>query len=252
MSLFNEDTTNTETNGTGNESNAAAAYAQALAERLVNIKREDGTPKYASVEDALDALLHSQTHIRTLESDNAMLKTEAQKAKELEATLARMQGSGNQEQPGNKTSTGSGLSEEAARELVQRELQRNKQADSQLTNLKAVNDQLIKQYGSDEKAKEAVKLKAAQLDMTLKELEELSKVKPKAVLAYFGVNHNPTTSTNSSTVRVPTNINGELPPLTPPAKSLLSGSGATGKNQVEYLRQVKERIMQKLERGELT
>lgn len=251
MSLFNEENTTTTTEGNGNENNAAALYAQTLAEKLVNIKRDDGTPKYASVEDALDALLHSQTHIRTLESDNASLKTEAQKAKDLEATLARLQGSGNQEQPSRQTNTGGGLSEEAARQIARDELQRTKNADSQLNNLKSVNEQLIKKYGSEEKAKEAVKLKAAQLDMTLKELEELTKVKPKAVLAYFGESYTPTVSTNSSTIRVPSTT-GAVPELVRPEKSLLSGPGATGKNQTDYLKQVRERIMQKIERGELT
>jgi len=196
VTLFNESTEGT-TNTEGNTTDNAAAYAQALAEKLVAIKRDDGTPKYTSVEDALDALAHSQTHIRTLESDNATLKTEAQKIKALEDALAKLQGSGNQEQPRTQTTTTGGLSEQAARELFKNELANQTRATAEFENLKGVNAQLIQKYGSEEKAKEAVKLKARELDMTLQELETLSKAKPKAVLAYFGADYKPVTSTNS-------------------------------------------------------
>jgi hypothetical protein len=252
VTLFNEEPKTEGSNEDNNPNAALQQYANTLAEKLVAIKRDDGTPKYESVEQALDALLHSQTHIRTLEGENSELKTTASKITELEQALQRLQGSApNKEQPTPKTEGNSGgLSEEAAREIARREFGAIRQTEAAMDNLKSVNQQLINKYGSEEKAREAVKLKAVELDMSLKEFEELSKVKPKAVLAYFGGGSATPISTNSSTVRVPNTPPSET--VTRPEKSLLSGPGATGKNQVDYLQRIRENVMKKLERGELT
>lgn len=250
MTLFNESETPTQQSQDDNNNAALQQYADVLAQKLVAIKRDDGTPKYENVEQALDALLHSQTHIRTLESENGELKQTATKISQLEQALAKIQGSTpNKEQPVQTPSNSGGLSEEAARALVNSELDNRSKQTAATDNLKTVHYTLINKYGSEDKAREAVKLKAVELDMTLQEFEELSKIKPKAVLAYFGASSISPTSTNSSTVRLPNTTPSEG--VTRPEKSLLSGSGATGKNQVDYLKRIKENVMKKLERGEL-
>lgn len=252
MTLFNEEQATTEQSGNNNNDNAALQnFAETITNKLMAIKREDGTPKYDNIEQALDALAHSQAHIRTLEGENSELKTTVSKVSDLERRLTELSGSNrSQEQPAPKTQGSGGLSEEAARELVNRELENRSRQTQALGNLKSVNETLIQKYGSEEKAKEAVKLKAVELDMSLKEFEELSKVKPKAVLAYFGASSTTPVSTNSSTVRLP-NTPSTTEQITRPEKSLLSGPGATNRNQIDYYRRIKENVMKKLERGEL-
>lgn len=252
MTLFNEEAPKTEgVDNNNNDNTALQTFADTIANKLMAIKREDGTPKYENIEQALDALAHSQNHIRTLEGENSELKTTVGKVSELEKRLSELSGSNrNQEPPAPKTQGSGGLSEEAVRDMLKRELENEKKATTSLDNLKNVNNALIQKYGSEDKAKEAVKLKAKELDMSLTELEELSKVKPKAVLAYFGASSPTPVSTNSSTVRLPNNPS-TTEQITRPEKSLLSGPGATGKNQIDYYRRIRENVMKKLERGEL-
>ena len=80
MSIFNdEDKTDLQNNE--NNNNAASEGVDLLVNKLMEIKRPDGTPKYTDPIAALDALKASQEYISTLESENAAYK---EKVKEVE------------------------------------------------------------------------------------------------------------------------------------------------------------------------
>lgn len=63
---------------------------EALNDLLNAIKREDGTPKYASAEEAVKALINAQQHIKTLESENATYRENMSKIDSIEATISKM------------------------------------------------------------------------------------------------------------------------------------------------------------------
>lgn len=238
--IFNNESqeqTNTETNN-----NAATSQADIFVEKLMGITRDDGSPKYESVEQALDALKASQEHIRRIEADNATLKTRAEQADQLKETLARLQENKNvnEEKPNAQPSGNGGLSEEAVKELVRKQREEERQQEAAIANIKTVQDAIIQKLGSKEKAQEFVKNKATALGITAERLKYISAESPNAALALLGESVATPTPTNTSTVRLP-----NTPPteeLKAPEVSLLSGRGATNRNQMEYLKRVKEKV----------
>jgi hypothetical protein len=220
---------------------AIQANADLFVEKLLEIKREDGTPKYESVEAALDALKASQEHIRTIEAQNAEYKTKAQEAEELKATLERLKGNiVNQEKPAGSPAPQGGLSEEAAAQLFEQKLAERDLAKTMEGNLKQVNNQLIEKFGTADVAGQKVKEKAAELGLSLEDLKALSAKTPKAVLALFGEAPKNPPSNISSSVRIPPGQSTEE--LKAPEKSLISGRGATTANQTDYVRRIKENV----------
>ena len=82
--------------------------------------------------------------------------------------------------------------------------------------------------------------KAQQLGISPERLKYISAESPNAALTLLGETVTPPTNANTSSVRLPTGPSTEE--LKAPEKSLLSGQGATGRNQVDYLKRVKEKV----------
>lgn len=238
MNVFNEELTQEQTNASNN---AAANKADVFVEKLLQIQREDGTPKYESVEQALDALKASQEHIRKIETENQTLMARATEADALKQALDEIKGKTmNEGKLDGNTNVNSGLSEEAAAKLIEAKLKEKEELTRLTQNFQTVNDHLIQKFGTPEEASKAVKAKAAELGLTLEQLKNLSASAPNAVLAYFGEAKKAPTSANISTISLPNNP--QLEPITAPEKSLLSGPGATTRNQTEFARRIRERV----------
>lgn len=247
MSIFNDQE---ETNSDNeNNNNAASEGVDLIVNKLMEIKRPDGTPKYTDPIAALDALKASQEYISTLESENATYKEKVKEVETLQDTIKRLGGNmNNNEKPNPQTEGEGGRSVEAAEELVtkllEKKLNERDAVNTAVSNVKRVQDTLIKKFGDEDKAVEQIKAKAKALNTTPKALEELAAQNPSLVLELFG-GSTVTPSPNNSSV----NLGGYKPPvdeLKPPEKSILSGAGATHKNQMEYFRQIKERTLKRL------
>jgi DNA repair exonuclease SbcCD ATPase subunit len=218
-----------------------------FADKLMSITKEDGTPKYDSLEKALDALKASQEHIPTLENDNKSLRDQiaelterANKAKELEEIVKRMTtGNTEPEKPeGNNKPDGGGLTEKDAAELVKRLLNEEKQTTVAVQNVKDVNNKLVAKFG--DKASEVIQAKAKELGTTPAQLKELSATNPAMVLALFGGASSSPAPTSSS-IRT----DGLKPlqtELKRPEKSILGGIAATDKNQLDFMLKIKEEV----------
>lgn len=244
MSIFENQE---ETNSNNNE--AAAEGVNAIVNKLMEIKRPDGTPKYTDPLAALDALKASQEYISKLENENAGYKEQVTKMETLEETIKRLSGNNNNnEKPNPQTVDEGGRSVEAAEELVRKivkeSLEQDRQTNVAISNVKRVNDALISKFGDEKKAGEVVAAKAKQLSTTPKALQELAAQNPNLVLELFG-SSTATTSPNQSSV----NLGGYTPPveeIKPPEQSLLSGPGATHNNQLEYFRKIKANVNKRL------
>lgn len=212
-------------------------------EKLMNITREDGTPKYESIEKALDALKNSQDHIARLEADNAELRRLTEEAKKLEDTIKQMGGNvNNEEKPKEVTpSDNGGLSEAAAVELVKKILNESKQTDVAVNNLRTVNDKLKAKFG--EKASEVVAQKAQELNTTTEKLKQLSLENPNLVLSLFGTTLSGTPSPATSNYTFKPEVKNEE--IKRPEKSLLSGVGATDKNRAALMAKIREEVYRK-------
>lgn len=216
-----------------------------FADKLMAIKKEDGTPKYDTLEKALDALAASQAYIPQLEAENKLNKEKAARAAELEELVKRMS---NGDTESGKQVVGnpqaSGLNEQDAATLVRKILQEDRAVGQAQQNILTVQEKLIKQFGDEAGALTALKAKAKELGTDLQKLKNLSAENPNMVLALFGGSKTSTSVTTST-------INGASlkPPaneLKAPEQSLLSGPGATDKKRMEFMQQVRERVNQRL------
>jgi len=151
-------------------------------EILKEITNEDGTPKYASVEDGLKALVNAQEHIKTLESENSTFREDLSKRQTTEELLEQIK---NQSQPDSRQdpSSNEGIDLASVAELVDKQLSVREVARSTANNQKMVVTKLQEHFG--DKAMEVFIAKADELGLGQQTLEEISGKSPQAVLAYF-------------------------------------------------------------------
>lgn len=246
--IFTQDNTNlTQEQTTPSEDNTATPDpVQAIVDRLMDIKREDGTPKYDSIDSALEALKHSQTFIPQLQNENAELRKKVEEAETLQQIIERLQKEKtvSEEKPSVTTNTNGGLDQEAVARLVEQTLAQREQQTKAEQNVATVRDQLIQKYGSEEKAQEFHDNKAKELGLDSAKLAAIAATSPQAALALLGEASKAPTSINTSSVHIPSTTPTEE--LKAPEISILSGRGATAKNQVEYYRKVKEKVLREL------
>ena len=221
------------------------APTSAFTDQLGMIKNESGEQKYTDVPKALDALAHSQAYIPQLKSEAeakdveiARLTEELNKRSSVEDVVSKL--TAQQAQP-ETTPQVSGLNEQEVLNLVQN-FSANQSAQSvAANNEKTVSDSLFSKFG--DKTSEVVASKAAELGMSVEGLQKLSQSSPQAALQLFqvqGVTQAPRTTMGSVNIP-PTMLQEDV--LQPPEKSLLRG--ASTKDQVEYIRQIKARVYKK-------
>lgn len=239
--IFNtsQEQTNTEIK---NDNAAPSAQVDIFVEKLMGITREDGSPKYESVEQALDALKVSQEHIARIERENAEYRTRAEQADHLKETLEKLKRDNNMSdvKPLDDQSNKGGLSKEEAAKIAEQTWEQKKQEETAISNIKTVQDAIIQRVGSREKAQEFVLNKAKELGISAERLKYISAESPNAALALLGESVKTPTTPNISSVRVPNSPSTEE--LKAPDVSILSGRGATGRNQIDHLRRVKEKV----------
>lgn len=245
MSIFdNQEQTNSEQK---NESNDAA---NDIVNALMEIKRDDGSPKYNDPVEALKALKASQDHIRQIEADNASLREKANKADTLEQTLEQMRANmNNNEKPNPQTEDKGGRSVEAAEELVARlleqKLSERDAVNTAVSNVKRVNDALVKKFGDETTAVKRISERATALGTTPQALKELAAQNPSLVLELFG-SSTATPTPSSGSVNLGGYREPEVERVTAPEKSILSGPHATHKNQMEHFRKIRENVNKRL------
>lgn len=215
------------------------------ADLLVSIQNEQGLQKYDSVEKALEGLQHSQTYIPQLktqlsEKDARIAELEAKlnQSASLEEVVSRLQQQ-NQPQATETPSQANGLDPQAVEQLVRSVLQQDKALSVAQQNQAQVNNAIIQKFG--DKAQEVIAQKAKELGTTPKQLGELASQSPQMVLALFNTSvGTPTFNTSSLNT---TTLEPERKPLSRPEKSLLSG--ATSKEQRDFMQRIKEEVRAK-------
>ena len=171
-----------------------------LATLLAQIKNDRGEPKYKSVEDALNALKHSQEYIPELnsklkqqEQELAQAKAAAAKIEELEQTLIKL--TQNNTPSAAVTPTPAGLSKEEIAELVSNTLTAKQQESIAKDNLSKVVSTLTKSFG--DKAEEVFYGKAKELGMSVTEINSLAAKSPIAAFKLLGLDDSRTTPSGS-------------------------------------------------------
>lgn len=216
-----------------------------LADLLKSIKNENGEQKYNSVEKALEALGNAQAFIPQLKSQLSekdqeleRIKNELEQRESVEQVVQRLIAK-EPKGEGHPPAT-SGLDEQAVINLVKQTFQQNKQIETVEANRLKVQETLRVQFG--DKAGDAVAQKAAELGTTPEELGELASKNPNLVLALFNTQGYKSPTVTVGSHNLPAGLN-KPPELKRPEKSLLSG--ATTKEQKEFMRQVRANVYAK-------
>lgn len=200
-SIFN-DNSGAPPQNTPPQAGGNASGQDELVTLLSSIKNERGEPKYKSVQDALNALKHSQEYIPSLKQTKEELE---QKLNDAMAKIAKMdqleqtvqQLTQRQEEQGNNQPQV--FDEGKIAELVTRTLSKTQQEAVAKQNQLAVVNKLKEVYG--DKAEEVFYGKASELGLTIAEFNALAAKTPKAVLNLVGV------SESSQPVRQSSGVN---------------------------------------------
>lgn len=238
---------------TTNSGDPAPRSDDVWADKLKDITNEHGEPKYKTIEDALEALAHSQKFIGTLKTEKqtveermAALEAELEKRESVEEVVNRLTGN-NQPQdpkpqePNADPQKGATLDESKVLELVQQALSKESHQRTTAQNVSMVSDHLTNKYG--EEANKMLRQRAKELNTTVQALKELSGTNPQLVLGLFadgGVVSNQST-TSSQRTGFPQKQQLELPKL---EKRLMSG--ASDAEVKEAMRRIKEYTYKKL------
>lgn len=223
------------------------APASEYVDLLKLVRNEQGEQKYDSIPKALEGLVHAQQYIpqlqttlQTKEAEIARLQAELNQRQGLEEVVNRL--TAQQQNPvKDEPPVTSGLDQQAVINLVQQALAQSKQQDSAQANIAKVQDALSSKYG--DKTVEVLEAKAKELGTTRQELGELASRNPAMVLALFNVQASQGAKPTTGSVSIPSSYKPPREELKRPEKSLLSG--ATSKDQAEFMRKIKEDVYAK-------
>jgi len=160
----------------------------AIATLLGDIKNERGEPKYKSLHDALVALQHSQTYIPQLTTQIAARDQELVDARAAAARVAELERSVlelTQRSTPPASTTPAGLTEEQVAELVTRSLTAREQETIATQNAAQVVASLRNAFGTEAETK--YNAQAAEMGISVAELNALAAKSPKVVLKMFNV-----------------------------------------------------------------
>lgn len=220
---------------------------------LTSILNEKGEPKYKSVDDALNALVHSQKFIPQLQEENSALKAQLEKLIQerndlmnIESTLADLVNK--QEDTGN-TNQQTQSEQVDMEELVRQQIKAYEESKKQEQNKLTVAKSLQETFG--EKAQEVFSSKAQELGISPQELEALAMKSPALVLNALGVSE--TVAHKQTNVAPPAgNVNtaamGETPASVIGTNTQPFLSGATSrsiKDEVERAKQMAAELQEK-------
>lgn len=189
QSIFgNEENKPTPANNNGNAAVPNGQNQPDYTTLLSAIRNEAGEQKYKTLEDALNALKHSQEYIPQLKQQLSEREQELQRVsgqqrsqEEIERTVQELAKKLN-EQTDNKPQT---LSQEQIAELVNRTLTQKQTEAQAKSNQASVVKKLTDVFG--EKAEEKYIEAAADMGLSVDEMNALAAKSPKAVLKALGI-----------------------------------------------------------------
>lgn len=165
-----------------------SAQPDLFADKLKEIKNEQGEQKYADLPTALDALKASQQYIETLKAESLAAKSaeaearaEAERLGNIEDFVNRLKPNTPTAEPKETPKVEAGLSEEKVAQLLQAQLQKRDQESQQESNLVKVTSKLSEVYG--DKSATHLEQRAKELGTTKAGLKDLAMANPQMALA---------------------------------------------------------------------
>lgn len=149
-------------------------------------------------DEMIKALVHSQKHIKTLETENSDYKTKVAQSMTLEQVLEQIK-STNSTPPTQNTPTASPssvLDENTLNQKVEEVINKKTEAQRQEEAKAHVQKVLLDKFGSQEKAVAEIKAKAVELGMSEAELNATAIRSPNAFFRLIGISEPQKTNVN--------------------------------------------------------
>lgn len=217
-----------------------------LATKLSTIVNENGEPKYANVETALDALKHSQEFIPSLksqvteqEAEIARLREQVAKQSGVQEALERFATQPQAQPQVTEETPAATPGEQDVTSLVQNVFKQHLQTTQEDANFEQVQKVLTEQHG--DQAKNFVSKRALELGTTAENLGQLSRTNPTMVLELL--KSTPASKPTSGGTNTTSFTQPKDDSLERPTKSLMQGAPS---NDVEdYMRKIRENVYKK-------
>jgi hypothetical protein len=144
--------------------------------------------KYATVDELAKAYLNADTFISRLTTEQEQLRVELAARQSVEELLNKKNTPAPQPEPeAHQPAKPAALSADELAELVRTEISKTSQEAQTASNVKAVSDKLVEIYGDVAKANEYVKLRAAELGISVELLQDVAAKSPKAFFTTIGL-----------------------------------------------------------------
>jgi hypothetical protein len=176
--IFNTDTTNQNNTSSNN-----------LSDKVSELVGEG--KKYATEAEALNALVHAQTHISTIETENQTLREKLDNAKKVEDVLSKLDA----QVDNATTNTQQEVDPVDIDALLEEKLTLREKQAVQINNKNSVNSKMVEMFG--DKAQDQMLTKANELGMTVEQMQATAENSPNAFLAWFKA---PVTQTNQQSI----------------------------------------------------
>jgi DNA-directed RNA polymerase subunit H (RpoH/RPB5) len=212
-------------------------------DKLMEIKNENGEPKYKSVEAALEALKASQQFIETLKTEKQGVLTELDQAKaelakmgNIDDFVKRIAPNASPEPTKTTVEKSQSLSEEEVTRLLETALSKREQESRSKANLDSVIAEVSKTHG--DKAASVIAQRAKELQTTPEALRELAKANPTMALTLLQVKTQPSVQPSRSTTIAPISPTSDNSP--PVFEKSAARGGFSNKELLDRWRQVKD------------
>lgn len=179
--------------------------------KLLQIRNENGDPKYKTVEAALDALAASQQFIPTLLSEKQQMQTQLENATKklqelgtVDDLLKRMGSQPSKSGEESKTTDSTPMTEETLTKIVQKVLDTRDVDHKRDQNLKTVIDAVVKTYG--DQAGSHIQKRATEMGVTPDHLRDLAKTTPSMALELLLPKQKSVVAPSQSSIIPPTQI----------------------------------------------
>lgn len=166
---------------------------------LAMITKEDGSPKYRSVDDAIKSIPHAQTHISNLERELQNLREQLNRNKTAEELLETFKPAKQEATPSKPAVDLNDIDS-----LIAQNIQKHEQTKVAVSNVNKVMETLSTTYG--DKANELYKKAAQDAGISVSEMNRLAASSPNAVFKLIGLDNKGTQSPSKSN----SNINTEV------------------------------------------
>ena len=157
--------------------------------------------KFKTVDDLAKGKTESDAYIEQLKGEAVELRAIVDRKEQSDAVLTELrnevarlkQGSKDSAQPSRENTT-PGLSEADVKNLVERHLTDAEKGRTVAQNINRANDEMIVRFGTKEKAVDAVRVKAAELAISVDKLRDVAAESPSAFLQLMGASGQPAQS----------------------------------------------------------